>query len=227
MPGTIYLGGGGSPEDEHLLWSEMFRGTPRVLYWPFALSGDMLLGAESWLRENLAAGWPDVTLTTWTELGGRRAAELSTFDLLFVGGGNTFDLLKHVREHQFAAPVQLFIADGGSFYGGSAGAILASGSIDSAIGYDQNDAGLTDFTGLGLVPGVVILPHYTQKEQETALKLHRAHNQPVLGIPETSGLRVTDQDARVVGRDPVRVIEGAGIRHVAPGSEVSGVVLAV
>ena len=227
MPGTIYLGGGGSPDDEHLLWREMFTETARVLYWPFALSGSLITGAEGWLRENLAARWPDVTLTTWTELTGHSASELSRFDLLFVGGGNTFDLAKHVQDHHFAAPVKQFVADGGSFYGGSAGAILASDSIDSAIGYDQNDAGLTDFTGLGLVPRVVILPHYTKKERDTAYRLHRAHHHPVLGIPETSGLRVTEWNAKVVGRDPVYVIEGAGIRHVAPGSELSGVVLAL
>jgi dipeptidase E len=227
MPGTIYLGGGGSPEDEHLLWKEMFKETPRVLYWPFALSGSMLLGAEGWLRENLAARWPGAALTTWTGLGGHVPSELSGFDLLFIGGGNTFDLLKHVQEHHFATPVKQFVADGGSLYGGSAGAILASDSIDSALGYDQNDAGLTDLIGLGLVPRVVILPHYTEKEQHKALKLHRTHSRPVLGIPEDSGLLVTERDATVVGRDPVYVIEGAGIRHVAPGSQVSGVALAV
>jgi dipeptidase E len=205
----------------------MFKAIPRVLYWPFALSGSMLLGAEGWLRENLAAHWPGVALTTWTGLGDHVPSELSGFDLLFIGGGNTFDLLKHVQEHHFTAPVKQFVAGGGSLYGGSAGAILASDSIDSAAGYDPNDAGLTNLTGLGLVPRVVILPHYTEKEQDTALKLHRSHSRPVLGIPETSGVRVTDRDASVVGRDPVYVIEGAGIRHVDPGGEVSGVVLAV
>ena len=89
MRGTIYLGGGGSPDDEYLLWAEMFRLNTNILYWPFALEGDMLNGADAWLRGNLAQHWPDHQLTTWTDLDGHAPDELLDFDLLFVGGGNT------------------------------------------------------------------------------------------------------------------------------------------
>jgi dipeptidase E len=198
----------------------MFRDRPRVLYWPFALSGSMLLGAEAWLSDNLAARWPEVPLTTWTNLGGHDPSELSGFDLIFVGGGNTFKLLKHVVEHRFITPVQHFVSSGGSLYGGSAGAILASDSIDSAAGYDENETDLNDFSGLRLVPGVVILPHYTDHERQVAAKLNRLHKKPVLGIPEASGLLITDKYARVVGRDPVYVVDGQRIRPVAPGNHI-------
>jgi hypothetical protein len=93
MRGSIYLGGGGSPDDERLLCAEMFGRSAKILYWPFALDGDMVKGADGWLRGNLAEHWPDHQLTTWSGLEGHSSAELFDFDLLFVGGGNTFDLL--------------------------------------------------------------------------------------------------------------------------------------
>ena len=67
----------------------MFRLNTNILYWPFALEGDMLNGADAWLRGNLAQHWPDHQLTTWTDLDGHAPDELLDFDLLFVGGGNT------------------------------------------------------------------------------------------------------------------------------------------
>ena len=41
MTGIAYLGGGGTGEDEALLWDEMLEGCRRLLYWPFALKGAM------------------------------------------------------------------------------------------------------------------------------------------------------------------------------------------
>jgi dipeptidase E len=227
MPGTIYLGGGGSAEDEQLLWTEMLRDTPRVLYWPFALSGEMLLGADEWLRGILAKNWPDVLLTTWIDLVHHDPAELFAFDLIFIGGGNTYDLLNHVVEQQFITPIRDFVATGGSLYGGSAGAILTADSIDSAAAYDQNKTDLKDFSGLKLVTGVMVLPHYSDQELHVALKLNLHHEKPVLGIPETSGIVVKAGSAVVVGRDAAYVIDRTGIRSLPPGSHVEEVALAL
>jgi dipeptidase E len=171
--------------------------------------------------------WPAVSLTTWTDLLGHRPSELSEFDLLFVGGGNTFDLLKHVAEQDFTGPVRQFVEAGGSYYGGSAGAVLASGSIESASGYDENTTDLTDLTGLGLVPGVMIIPHYTDREEPTAVNLNAVHKKPVLGIPETAGIMITPHHAKVVGVDPAHLIDGARSRRLAPGAQITEVASAV
>lgn len=216
MRGTIYLGGGGSPDDEYLLWAEMFRLNTNILYWPFASAGDMLNSADAWLRGNLAQHWPDHQLATWTDLDGHAPDELLDFDLLFVGGGNTFDLLAHVASHAFIEPIRSFVAGGGSLYGGSAGAILASDSIEIAATHDDNNTHLEQFTGLRLISGVTMLPHYTAHDEATAKMWHRRQNKPVLGIPEKSGLLVECRGARVVGKEPVYVIDGPAVQPVSP-----------
>lgn len=218
MRGTIYLGGGGSPDDERLLWAEMFGRSANILYWPFALDGDMLEGADAWLRGNLAEHWPDHQLTTWNDLEGHSSAELFDFDLLFVGGDNTFDLLARVTSQSFIDPVRVFVSEGGSLYGGSAGAILASDSIEIAAAYDENNTALDQFTGLGLVPGVTVLPHYTEYEEVTAKVWNSRQNKPVLGIPEKSGLLVDSAGAKVIGMEPVYVIEKVAAQAISPGS---------
>lgn len=217
MRGTVYLGGGGSPEQEQLLWTEMFGRNGNILYWPFALDGDRLKGADAWLRGTLAERWPDHRLTTWAELEGHSAAELFDFDLLFIGGGNTFNLLAHVAAQSFIDPVRHFVSEGGSLYGGSAGAILASDSIEIAAVCDENNTNLGQFTGLRLVPGVTVLPHYTEQEEVTAKIWNSRQSKPVLGIPERSGLLVDCGGARVVGTEPVYVIDQAAVQAISPG----------
>lgn len=217
MLGTIYLGGGGSPDDELPVWTDMLQGVRRILYWPFALSGDMLEGADSWLRGNVAKKWPLVHVTTWTTLNGHSPEELADFDLLFVGGGNTFNLLEHVMNHGFADPVRRFVADGGTFYGGSAGAILASENIGIAEAYDENKTRLTNLDGLCLTPGATVLPHYDPDEEATGRLWSQKQNTAVLGIPERSGLKISGGQALVLGREPIYVIGAAGTTTVRPG----------
>ena len=217
MLGTIYLGGGGSSDDELSVWTDMLQGTRRILYWPFALSGDMLQGADSWLRGSVAGRWPSVHISTWTSLNGHSAAELADFDMLFIGGGNTFDLLEHVMRHRFAGPVREFVAAGGTFYGGSAGAILASENIGIAEVYDENKTGLTNLDGLGLTSGATVLPHYGPDNEATGRLWSRKHGITVLGIPERSGLKISSGQARVLGREPIHVIGAAGTIIVRPG----------
>jgi dipeptidase E len=218
VTGVVYLGGGGSGQDERLLWNEMLRDCRRLLYWPFALGIDKLAGAEAWLRDQVHRQGSSADVQTWTTLDGKEPVELQGFDLLFVGGGNTFSLLNQMQEHGFVAPVRKWVEVGGNYYGGSAGAILATDSIAVAAQSDPNDVGLLDLDGLGLLRGVDLLPHYTPDQEEQARSLSRDHGVPVIAVPEAAGLVVEQGQARTVGPEAVWTIDsGTATRH-APGS---------
>lgn len=214
MVGTIYLGGGGSPQDELSVWTDMLKQVNRILYWPFALSGGMLDGADGWLRANLAERWPSIAVATWTELDDHEPEDLCEFDLLFVGGGNTFNLLEHVAGSGFMDPVRRFVAAGGTYYGGSAGAVLAGGNIAIADAYDRNETGLEDLAGLGLIPHYNVLPHYGPKMEVTGRMWVRRQDVPVLGIPERSGLKIEEGQAQVLGPEPVYAIHAMATKLV-------------
>jgi dipeptidase E len=219
MNGTVYLGGGGSAEDESLLWDELF-GTPgRVLYWPFALPASKHAGAAEWLRGSLA-GRGSFDVQVWSSLGGRDPAALSSFDVIFIGGGDTYDLLDEITGHEFAAPLCRYVASGGVLYGGSAGACLAGTdiSIDEESAASRPD--MRDSAGLGLVP-LVVRPHYTADLSGPLHGWAAEHGETVLGIPERGGAVFTGGGLRCTGPEPLRLFSGQADLAIPPGGNWS------
>ena len=202
MAGVVYLGGGGTGQDEALLWGKMLAGCQRLLYWPFALEGGMLAGAETWLRDQVARLGFSVEIRTWTALEGKHSADLDGFDLLFVGGGNTFLLLHHLQAHGFIGPVRQWVEAGGDYYGGSAGAILATDSIEIADHADSNDVGLVDLAGLGLLPAVGLFPHYTTDQKDLVHSISRDLARPVSPCQRQLGSWLPRASSRPLVRRP-------------------------
>lgn len=227
--GGVYLGGGGSARDEERIWRLAFAGSPRTLYWPFALpDGPLLRGATDWLTGSLDELGLTAQVETWNALAGHQPTELDGFDLLFVGGGNTFALLRHLQDHRFVEPVQRFVESGGSYCGGSAGAVLATASIVIAeLGDAPADPQPSSLHALALVPAAAghLLPHYTPGQAERARGWAAAHDAVVLGIPEACGLAKAGpgEPFVVAGPAPVTRIEPTGgLRVLEPGAEVPG-----
>jgi dipeptidase E len=200
----------------------MLAGSPSILYWPMALDQDMLGGAEAWLRESLAAlGAAHLPVTTWTTFEGHSPDQLSAFDLLFIGGGNTFRLLKAVTEHGWLAPIRAFVDQGRDLYGGSAGAILACDDIAVAEVYDTNDVGLHDLSALGLLPGVALLPHYERDAQERMQRWCRNRHRTMLALPEACGLALESDQLEVLGPESAWSLTGDAARERSAGTRLA------
>ncbi|WP_168217718.1 Type 1 glutamine amidotransferase-like domain-containing protein [Occultella kanbiaonis] len=219
MRGTVWLGCGSALDEEPLWRSILDRPRTRILYWPFALPREMLPSADGWLRGNLDRLGVDYELVTWQGLAQHAPSELcpGSTDLLFVGGGNTFRLLDEVRSHGFTRPIREFWRDGGDYYGGSAGAVLACESIAIAEGNDANEPGLSDLTGLALIAGVAVLPHFTDAQHASASHWSSTHDTTVIGLPETMGVRCSAGIATALGAGTVRRFAGDVVDEFAPG----------
>jgi 8-oxo-dGTP pyrophosphatase MutT (NUDIX family)/peptidase E len=222
VAGTVYLGGGGSTADEAVLWRAMLAGKSRIIHWPFALPPERTHTAGEWLTGALRDLDVHVDVETWTELSGHAPDQLASADLLFVGGGNTFRLLGHVREHGFVGAVRDFVAGGGDFYGGSAGALLACTDVEMALRLDENVLGLTDFSALGLVGSFDVLPHFTPTQLGDAMEWGSQRGRVVLGIPERSGVAVRDGMVEVLGHEPVWELAGGDAIPRVPGERWGG-----
>lgn len=203
----IYLGGGGSEQDETRLWDEVFTVGQRLAVWPHAMPRSRWSAVERWLIEALAPRG-DFTI----EMAG--PAPL-TGDVLVIPGGNTFDLLAARREALAELPA--FLERDGRIYGGSAGAILLGADIAVAGILDSNDAGLTDTRGADLLSGHVVYPHYTAGQESTARQWATDHAVAVLAIPESAGVVVDGPLARNTGPEPVYVFTAAGADLHHPG----------
>jgi len=98
---------------------------------------------------------------------GELRERLELYDVIFVSGGNTYFLLDHVLKSGFDKIIKDLVNMGKIYAGTSAGAILATPTIESAK--DADDAtiapDLKDLTGLGFVD-FCIIPHFDKKEYQ-------------------------------------------------------------
>ena len=163
----------------------------------------------------------------------RPARAVAEADAVFVGGGNTFHLLRACYEHGLVEAVRARVAAGASYVGWSAGANLACPTVRTT-----NDMPVVEppsLDALGLVP-VQINPHYTDahpaghqgetRAQRLAEFVAANPGASVVGLPEGTALRVDGADVRVLG-GAAHVFDGAspGGRRAGPG-EVEAIVAA-
>ncbi|MBI2669202.1 Type 1 glutamine amidotransferase-like domain-containing protein [Candidatus Woesearchaeota archaeon] len=104
-------------------------------------------------------------------------AEVKNYDVIYVCGGNTFFLLKKVRETGFDKIIAKFVHENKLYFGVSAGSIIVCPNIEIASLGDENDVGLKDLTGLGLVD-VVVSPQYNIKEKSYLFSIVRSKSHP-------------------------------------------------
>lgn len=84
-------------------------------------------------------------------------------DYVHVTEGNTFIILKYMRENSISPFIIESCKSGAVYLGSSAGAIIAGVDCKFALDFDSNCVGINDYTGLGLFDGI-ILPHYTEEQ---------------------------------------------------------------
>lgn len=121
--------------------------------------------------------------------------KIAGFSVLYMEGGNTFYLLKAVQESGFAAIIREFLERGGTYVGTSAGAYICCPRIDMSTwkkpGEEHPRSGLTDLTGMNLVP-FIVFAHYTpDKEPEVRAGITQCPY-PVRILQDGQGLLVHD-----------------------------------
>ena len=124
-------------------------------------------------------------------------------DIVYVQGGNTFYLLKYVRESGFDKVIKELIQKGVIYIGVSAGSYIACPTIEAALWKDQdkNIVGLKDLTALNLVP-FLLLAHYTPERKEVIKKGVSSSKYPVKILTDDQAILVRDDKVELVGKGP-------------------------
>lgn len=91
-------------------------------------------------------------------------------DVIYISGGNTFGTLDKIRKCNFDTDIINYVKSGVTYIGGSAGAHIVTRNIEHVSKYDENNVGITDFSGLGLYDGILIC-HYTYHRKQDLDKL--------------------------------------------------------
>ena len=121
-------------------------------------------------------------------------------EIVYVEGGNTFYLLKYIRESGFLKALKPFLEKGGVYVGVSAGSYIPCPTIEAA-GWkhaDKNIVGLKDLTALNLVP-FLITAHFEEKHRSIIEKAASQTKYPIIAINNEQAVLVKDNDTKIVG----------------------------
>ena len=159
-------------------------------------------------------------------------AELDRADAIFVGGGNTFRLLKTLYERNLLADIRKRIQAGLSYIGSSAGSVITSPTIRTT-----NDMPIVQppsLDALGLVPFQLNChyldpdpssTHKGETREERLREFHEENPTAVVGLREGTCLRIDDDRATLVGDRQARIFRrGEAPFEVDPGARIDQVV---
>jgi dipeptidase E len=149
-------------------------------------------------------------------------------DAIFVGGGNTFRLLKGLHDHGLLGPIRRRVAAGVPYIGSSAGSIVACPTLKTTK--DMPVVQPASFVALGLVP-FQISPHYQdpdptsthmgETQEERITQFLEENEEAVIGLREGSVLRVQDGAVTLQGPNTARIFRrGEKPVEAAPGSNL-------
>jgi len=174
-------------------------GTARhILFFPFALHDRDGYAAKAIARFE-AMDYEMKSAHNATDPG-KAVAEA---DGIFIGGGNTFRLLKALQDLEFNEPIRRRIREGAPYIGSSAGSNVAGPTIKTTK--DMPIVQPRSFDSLGLVP-FQISPHFQdpdpnsthmgETQEERILQFLEENETPVLGMRE--GAWVVVETGRVI-----------------------------
>ena len=138
--------------------------------------------------------------------------KLDNYSAIFIGGGNTFKLLKELKESNSFNKIKEYIDNNGIIFGGSAGAIIFGYDLKSCKLDDENYVNLQDIAGFDILNSISILCHYTNRtkekdEQSKNYLLKLSKQNKVLALPEEDTIYYNNGIFEVIGDKPYYLFE--------------------
>ena len=182
-------------------------GRTRVIFVPYAVHDRRAYAAKAQERVREMG----LSLTSIHDSSNMpRAIEES--EVIFVGGGNTFRLLKGLQDHDLLDPIRQQVAAGVPYIGSSAGSIVACPTLKTTK--DMPIVQPPSFEALGLVP-FQISPHYLdpdaasthmgETQEERIMQFLEENDAPVVGLREGSILLVREGTVVLKGPNSARI----------------------
>lgn len=159
----------------------------------------------------------------------RTRADVEAAEAIFIGGGNTFRLLRELYARDLVDAIRARVRAGIPYMGSSAGTNVATPTIkttnDMPIVYPPT------FDALALVP-FQINPHYLDPDpssthkgetrEERIREFHEENDTPVVGLREGAMLRVDDETVTLIGDRRARLFRrGQEPEEVEPGTRLA------
>lgn len=217
----LILNGGGTGKDvmsARQKLNSVIDHNKKCLYIPLAWPDKTFNGCLEFMTNELK----DVNITGIEMV--KSAEELTSknfydFSFIYIGGGNTFSLLKDLKDSGSFEKIIEYLNNDGIVYGGSAGAILFGHDLDSCRTDDENNVDLEDITGFDLLNGYSLLCHYGNRDKErtensTKHLLELSKQKPIYAIPEEDTIYVEDDKIEFIGSRPYFIFENGNMKKV-------------
>src|SRR5215471_6145994 len=205
-----------------------FLGSPRkVLFFPFAIFDRDTYAAKAKVRF-AAMGY---SLETAHAVPDSHKAIEQT-DAIFIGGGNTFRLLKALQDLDLLDPIRRKVKGGAPYIGSSAGSNVAGPTIKTTK--DMPIVQPRSFDSLGLVP-FQISPHFQdsdpdsrhmgETQEERIVQFLEENETPVVGIREGAWLLCENGGVTLRGEAGARIFRRGEVPVEAkPGDNIINLV---
>lgn len=195
----------------------------RVLFVPYALH-DRDAYAETAIQRFAKMGYELTSIHTTAH----PVRAVRDTEAIFIGGGNTFRLLKALYEFNLLDPIRQRVHDGMPYIGSSAGSNVAAPTIKTT-----NDMPIVQppsFNALGLV-WFQINPHYLDPDKNSThmgetreqrlLQFHEEDSTPVAALREGAMLRIEDGVTLLKGSSGARIFRrGLEPTEALPGDQL-------
>ncbi|MGM9878623.1 MAG: Type 1 glutamine amidotransferase-like domain-containing protein [Bacilli bacterium] len=197
----LYLSGGGAGRQNLFAYNSFFNSIDKdkpILYIPLAMDKEKYEECYNWFKREIAYFGTNnfKMIRSSLELS---KLNLSNYSSIFIGGGNTYKLLKELKNNSNIEKIKKYLLNDGIIYGGSAGAIIFGKDIDSCNLTD--DKLEVNTKGLNLINDYSLLCHYNKKsftQNKDFLKEYSNKNK-LLFLPEEDVLLITDKKIKFIG----------------------------
>lgn len=114
-------------------------------------------------------------------------------DVIYTCGGNTFTLVKLIKDCGFDKEIKKYVENGVIYIGRSAGTHLVTKDVEHVLPFDDNYIGLEDYSGIGLFDGIVYChytderkPYYEKSLEEKKFNTYKITNDEVILVDDNT-----------------------------------------
>ncbi len=214
---VLFLSGGGSGEKSKEIdraFVQVVGKDKPILYIPLARDPpyDACL---DWILDNFAPfNFNNIKMIL--SVDNLKRIDLRNYSGIYIGGGDTYRLLKDLIDAKFLKILADFVNSGGHVYGGSAGAIIFGKSIETSS--EKNKVFLRSTNGLNMIGQNSIFCHYTDEDNERIETYIKKNKTPAIAIPENAGIIVEDNTIKTIGPRNVFLFDGSEKNGITPGN---------
>lgn len=201
----LFLSGGGDIETSYSFDKLFFNSLPQsanILYIPIGIATTMTRteGSFDWFSKLISKHSNNDKYLDFTMWNGRDSLPiLHNYDAVYVGGGNTYRLLMVLEKLGMLDALKKYIKNGGTYYGGSAGAVIIGKSLRT-VG-EENLENYSKHDGMNLINNLSIFPHFSDIDEQKNIIRNICDNYDItiIALPENSGLIMDERGITCCG----------------------------